>query len=408
MLDQSKNVMIGLFVAAALAIIVYILLFLHPTIGNEATTIHVRFADIDKVTIGTRVLFAGHPIGEVIAIREVEGARSPEQLREGEVYIYEVTLGVDSGTAIYTSDEVAAKTSGLLGEKSVTITPKLPPPGEPLVRVNDKTILYAESPISVDEAIRSFTSLSDKAGIAMDKVNDQLTVIKDKQFWENLSLTADNLGGITTAINKPEELSGIVTNFNDFSAGISELQKDVSKSWPKMDESFSNFLAMSESGKTVVAGIKEGRGSVGRLISDDELYLSIKAFMSKGSTLMDDINHYGLLFHNNKEWQRMRARRVNLLATLSTPQEFQNFFNDEIDQISTSLARVSMVLQRSECEAIPAFLGPEFVCVLAELLRRVEELEENVKLYNIQAVELRNQDCPWFIRKDACHNGCVK
>jgi phospholipid/cholesterol/gamma-HCH transport system substrate-binding protein len=405
MLDQTKNVLIGLFVAAALAIVVYILLFLHPSIGNEASIIHVRFADIDKISVGTRVLFAGHPIGEVTAINEVAGARSPDQLREGEVYIYEVTLAVDSGVAIYTSDEIAAHTSGLLGEKSVTITPRLPPPGEPLVPVDSKTILYAAAPISVDEAIRSFKDLAAKAGITIDKVNEQLTILKDKQFWENLSITAENLGDITTAMNRPEELAGIVTNFFDFSAGINELQKDVR---PKVNESMDNIVAMSTNAKDVVVGVKEGRGSIGKIVSDEEFYLSLKSFMSKGSTLMDDINHYGLLFHNNKEWQRVRARRVNLLATLSTPQEFQNFFNDEVDEIMTSLARVSMVLRKSECEGIPAFTEPGFMCVFAELLKRVEQLEENIRLYNIQAMDQRNDECPWFLRRETTPQACAE
>ena len=104
---------------------------------------------------------------------------------------------------------------------------------------------------------------------------------------------------------------------------------------------------------------------------------------------MNDINHYGLLFHLDKNWQRLRARRLNLLCKLRSPQEFRNYFNDEIDQISTSLSRVSMVLENQGCVQMAPRLVQDyqFSKVFAELLRRVKQVEEELKLYNIQLVD---------------------
>ena len=75
MADQLKNFMIGLFVAVAAIIIIFILMFLHPKIGDEGKILNVRFTDIDKVTPGTRVTYAGKPVGEVVTIDEVEFGR---------------------------------------------------------------------------------------------------------------------------------------------------------------------------------------------------------------------------------------------------------------------------------------------------------------------------------------------
>ena len=122
--NQTKNFLIGIFVLVGLGILVYILLFLHPKIGDDGQVLRVRFTDIDKVSIGTRVLFAGHPVGEVTNIQEIEDARQSQELYKGEVYIYELTLKIDSGVIVYTTDEISAMTSGLLGERQVLITPK--------------------------------------------------------------------------------------------------------------------------------------------------------------------------------------------------------------------------------------------------------------------------------------------
>ncbi|MEI8126176.1 MAG: MlaD family protein, partial [Parachlamydiaceae bacterium] len=97
MADQFKNLMIGLFVTAAAAIIIFILMFLHPNIGDNGKTLHVLFTDVDKITIGTRVTYAGKPIGEVIAITEVPDALHKKTDSSGQLYAYDLTLLVDSG-----------------------------------------------------------------------------------------------------------------------------------------------------------------------------------------------------------------------------------------------------------------------------------------------------------------------
>jgi phospholipid/cholesterol/gamma-HCH transport system substrate-binding protein len=105
---------------------------------------------------------------------------------------------------------------------------------------------------------------------------------------------------------------------------------------------------------------------------------------------MNDINHYGLLFQTDKRWQRVRARRANLLYTLQTPQEFKNYFNDEMDQITTSLSRVNVVLEETgELECFNEMVdNGQFKKALAELIRRVKMMEESIQMYNTQYSEL--------------------
>ena len=75
MTEKVKNILIGLFVTAAVTIVVAMILFLEPKVGDGKKTIRVRFANISGIVVGTRVAFAGKPVGEVIHIREVPDAR---------------------------------------------------------------------------------------------------------------------------------------------------------------------------------------------------------------------------------------------------------------------------------------------------------------------------------------------
>lgn len=349
MIDRTKNFMIGLFVCSAFIIIIFIVLFIHPSVGDNSKKLHVRFANIDKVNVGTRVTFGGKPVGEVVKITEIIEEPDPRAAYEGKVYVYQLELLVDSEVNVYNSDEVSLRTSGLLGERSVNITPRAPKKGEKLVLVNDQ-ILYADEAGGVEDTIKEFKTLADKVELTLDSIIENLNTIKDEQMWEHIAGAFKNVEDLTDTLNKNKDIEKILSN----------VQK-------------------------ATASIAEGKSTVGKLVMTDDLYLRITSLLSKAETVMNDVNHYGVLFHLDKNWQRLRARRMNLFAKLCTPQQFKNYFNDEVDQISTSLSRVSMVLEKEGCAICPNVVqNCEFSKVFAELLRRVDEIQEQLTMYNTQ------------------------
>jgi phospholipid/cholesterol/gamma-HCH transport system substrate-binding protein len=374
--DEIKNGLIGLFVIAGLAILVFIILFLHPQTGDEGQTLYVRFTDIDKVNVGTRVTFAGRPVGEVVEIRDVPSPRE-ERFVDDWIYPYELVLKIDSKVRVYNSDQISARTSGLLGERSVAITPKHAKPDVVLVQVTDKDVLFATDPTTIEEVFDRFTTFANKADNVLDGVMEQLDEIKNQKIWPNLGKTAQNIADITTALNIPTDWKDTLTNAKSFTQ--------------KADTAAGNFITFSQR-------LNEGEGTMNRLINNDDLYLRATAFMSKADVLMDDINHYGVLFHNDKGWQRLRARRMNLLQKLQSPAEFRNYFNDEIDMISTSLTRVSTVLEETFCLFPPEELlcDRNFESLFADLLRRISGLEESIKMYHQQMMSE-------YERSECCH-----
>lgn len=358
--DQVKNMMIGIFVIAAFAIIIFMILFLNPNVGDEGKVIKVRFADIDKISIGTRVTFGGKPVGEVIRIEEIDLGANPRMARDGTVYIYELTLALDSSVDVYTTDEITSRTSGLLGEKSVSIMPMPPKEGQKLILVKDQ-ILYAAETGSVESTLKEFKELSDKIELTLDGFIEAFDELRKQKVWENIGRSVSNVKDITDALNKPEQLSQAVDN-------VAEITKNTNN---------------------LVVNVSKGEGSVGKMLVKDDLYLRISSLLSKADTTLNDVNHYGILFHLDKGWQRLRARRLNLMQQLSSPQEFRNYFNDEMDSIVTSLERVSMVLEKDSFETCcdELWLDPEYIKVYAELLRRVAMLEEYLQMYNQQVVD---------------------
>jgi len=416
MVDQAKNVLIGVFVVAACTIAVFLLLFLHPSVGNEGRVLRVRFANIDKVNIGTRVTFAGNPVGEVVEIKEVENPANPRQAHDGYVYPYELTLKVDTSVDVYNTDTISLRTSGLLGEKSVAITPYPPQPDKSL-KVIDNDVIYANETGSVEETLKEFKDLSGKFEEALDAVIDTVKDIRKSHLIDNFAQTMGNLSDITAEFDKPKKIQTIFNNVEELSNNAVQISKDIGVTvkkfdgtLDKIDQTATNFKEFSTIGvdvgkklSTVMNKVAAGDGTVGRLLMRDDLYLRTTSILSKAETVADDVNHYGLLFHLDKDWQKLRARRANLLLKLATPQQFRNFFNDEIDQITTSLARVSQVMQETENIDPNRELVEDqnFAKVFAELLRRVTVLEESLQMYNQQLVEVEVQQteltpCPEY------------
>lgn len=388
MADQAKNILIGIFVIAAMTLVIFILLFLHPSVGDEGQILKVRFADIDKVTLGTRVTFGGKPVGEVIDIKEVDDPLVQDRIGEnGYIYLYELQLQVDSSVKVYNTDQVLLRTSGLLGERSVEISPELRQPGQPLFLVNDR-VLFANESGSVEEMLKDLQKVSDKLQGTLTSVKNTFDNVNQLKILDKLNKTAQNISEISTSINNSRKWSEMLHNYHAFSENINKTWVRFDEAVAKTNRALEKFDASLLNLQNITNYANRGEGTIGRLFMKDDLYLQLNALLSKGSTLFDDINSYGLLFQNNKQWQRLRAKRVNLLSRLASPQEFRNYFSEEVNQITSSLGRINAVLCEVECCDCDSYLeDSEFRKVFAELMRRVKTMEESLRLYNLQVVE---------------------
>lgn len=347
MTDQLKNIFIGLFVVAAVTIVVALILFLKPTVGDGKKALHVRFANIAGINLGTRVTFAGKPVGEVTAIREIENARVDSIDHLNKVYFYELALKVDSSVRIYNTDEVAIRTTGLMGEKSIAILPKGALHGITPRELTNEPI-YANS---IDPLENTFNQVA-KVASRVERAVDHF----DEWFVQNQTHLADAIVSFDTSMKSANEVLG-------------DLRKTT--------QDLSNPST-----------------TIGRLLNTDDLYLRLSSLLGKAETVVNDMNHYGLLFQYDKRWQRGRTKRANLLKSLNSPKEFHQYFETEIDTITTSLGRLTELLQKAEedTEREKIVQSEAFRRNFASLLRQSQSLTDAIKLYNEGLAE--SEDSP--------------
>lgn len=398
MTEKAKNILIGLFVTMAIAVMVGLVLFLEPQIGDGKKTVEVRFANIAGISVGTRVTFAGRPVGEVVAIRELLDARSEAPDDSGRVYLYQLTLKLDSSATVYNTDEIAVRTTGLMGEKSVAILPKVPPKGKASFPITDQ-ILYANS---VDPFENTVNQIGKVAG-RLDSTVHHL----DQWFLDNQARLTGVLESLDGALGKADLIMGSIDAeklipairesvhlLNDNLQSVKTSLEDdqllhriagLTDNLDKAAESFNTEGAAAlRNINQVTRDLATGNGTIGRLITGDDFYLRLTSLMSKGETLMNDVNHYGLLFQYDKHWQRSRTKRANILKALDTPQEFRAYFEGEIDGMNTALGRLTELVERAHGvdEHTKIVQSDTFRKDFAVLMRQVQSLSDSIKLYN--------------------------
>lgn len=396
MTDRVKNILIGLFVLGACLIMVSLVLFLKPTVGDGKKVLSIRFTNITGIAVGTRVTFAGKPIGEVTHIQELPKARD-EADDHGRIYMYQLTLKVDSSVDLYSNDEIAIKTTGLMGEKSIAILPKASTKAKPAYLITDQIVhanstdalehtfnqvahtasqietavarldtWFAANQNFISNAVRSFDG-------AMSQVDGTLSLIDQQQLIqalkESVNLLSENMEHVKMSLTDDQLLHKIATLAASFDQTANIFNQDGAQTLANLNQ--------------ISKEIATGSGTVGRFIASDDFYLRMASLMNKGETLMNDINHYGLLFQYNKQWQKGRTKKANLLKALETPNEFRNYFEGEIDSMTTSLGRLTELMEKAGTEDRSKIAQSDaFKFSFANLMRQVQGLTDSLKLYN--------------------------
>lgn len=400
MKDKIKTMLIGLFVAIACGLLIGMVLFFEPSVGDGKQTLLFRFSNVNGINVGTRITLAGKPVGEVVAIQQIPDARQQSTDTLGGVYFYQLVTHLDSSVIVYTTDEITMQTSGLLGEKSINIIPKEIPKGFIARRATSKDPIYADSADPFEYALNEISGLANKMDDAFGKVSNWLDD-NGQAMGSAIRSFDDAMSEASIAIGKAnstgliEDVDVATQNFanamGDFSTAMNTLQEE--NTFANTGVMIRNLKDASYSIEDVANNLAEGKGTLGKIMQSDDLYLRVTSLMSKVDTTLNDMNQYGVLFNLNKQWQRTRVKRANILTALDTPDQFKDYFEKEVDLINTAMARLSMLIDKAQqTEATNEILQtPLFKQDFAELMRGVEAMEANLKLYNEQLMESQNQ-----------------
>lgn len=191
--------------------------------------VRLKFRSVNGIESGSPVRLAGVAVGEVKEIRVFRDEGGDTQV--------EVLAWISQDIYIEDDAKVSVQTLGLLGEKFIEITPGTS--GNKTL-VHDGTI-SGKSPVDMDLLIENGSRLITKMETAMDSINE---------------LIADN-----------------------------EFKASVKGTFSHADQAAKNFVEMSDdlkdaakSTKIVMARLRDGEGTIGKLLKDDKMAKNLEAF----------------------------------------------------------------------------------------------------------------------------------
>lgn len=134
---------VGVFVFITLVCVGYLAVKLGKMqlMGNNHKTLHARFQSVGGLRVGSAVEMAGVEIGRVEAI-----------ILDEKQFVARVTMKIKKSVIISDDAIASVKTSGLIGDKYIRISPG----GSDVILKEGDTLVETESPLDFEELVAKY------------------------------------------------------------------------------------------------------------------------------------------------------------------------------------------------------------------------------------------------------------
>jgi phospholipid/cholesterol/gamma-HCH transport system substrate-binding protein len=262
----NSEAKVGIIITASFTIFILIIALLAKiNVSRSGYELGIYFGFLNDLSIGAPVNIAGGiKIGQVIDIRQ-SGEKT------------EVLVWIDNKYRLIRDTKFAIFTKGIIGSKYVNVF--VPPSVNVDDFLSDGDKVNGIDPPSFDQMMLIFQGfMQDKSG------GEMLAEIfkNSQQFVENLNtISKDNKGDIRQAVMAAKasimvlsnEMKRFMNELNRFTGNMSTLseknKQDITIIIRNMSEISSNLNKM-------IQRLEQGRGSMGKLMNDEEIYYNLR------------------------------------------------------------------------------------------------------------------------------------
>ena len=270
--ERGLEFKVGAFVFIGFAMLAALVVqFGRPGEGFKAYyPITVRFADASGLLKGSDVLLAGARIGRV--------SGGPRLVPDGPGVA--VVLRIYDYVKIPTGSKFTVGSSGLLGDRFVTVTP---PAGTPTGYVGKDAVIDGSRETGIDDVTREGGAL----------VNDLRGTV------QKIDTTVDRLNQDTLSSTNMENLKSSMEHLNQATGALAESSKKLDGVIEEADSTMSSAKKAADSLQTAIADARKvlnsatkGKGMVAALLNDQQLANDLHA-------LITNLRAHGVLFYRD-------------------------------------------------------------------------------------------------------------
>ncbi|NBV40477.1 MCE family protein [bacterium] len=306
---------VGLFVILSITIFIFMILgigvFRFNTSGyNEY---FVEFKDVVGLSKKAGVKIAGVEVGWVENIDLIKGSMQAQ-----------AKIKINQHYKLYDNAYAVVRQEGLIGTKYLEVIP-----GDPLLpQIHSGDILAkpGREAVSVDEILYKVKGITDNVSEFTESLRDafagqngtdqlKLTLSNVSQAAEKINNLASSLERVT--VNNEDNLHSLIENLNEFTAVLREdmpnLKNTISDISNSLSSSFDNLSSkLNITADTVAAAAQEaqegmqslsavaekiddGRGFIGKLINNDEMYYDIQQAVAGMKSYLTKFDNIGII-----------------------------------------------------------------------------------------------------------------
>ncbi len=262
----NNEARVGFVVTLSFTILILMIALLAKiNVARSGYELGIYYSFLNDLDVGAPVNIAGGiKIGQVTAIRQ-SGEKT------------EVVVWIDNKYRLIRDTKFAIFTKGIIGSKYINVF--VPPSINVDNFLKDGDKVYGIDPPSFDQMMLIFQ------GFMQDQSGGELLaeIFKNsKQFVENLNaISSDNRGDIrqTVLVTKAsifllsQQTKQFMDQLNRFTGNMASLteknKQDISITIRNMSETSSNL-------NKIIQRLEQGRGSLGKLMNDEEIYYNLK------------------------------------------------------------------------------------------------------------------------------------
>jgi phospholipid/cholesterol/gamma-HCH transport system substrate-binding protein len=271
---------VGIFVLAAIGILIFLILNASGDINPFSRKLHLkaRFADANGLREGSEVRLAGVRVGKVEKITLLPPSDVPNAPRVEAVMTIDSNIDGRPANERIRSDSTAQQGSpSLLGnEMLINITPGTAV-GSP---VQDGAILPSSSSNTVNDFATSGTDLAQRLSKLSDEISGIVRDVKEGKGTVGRLFSDEALyNNLNATVRETEDLMRQVRSGN---GSASKFIND-----PALYENANEIVLQL---KQIADDLRAGRGTAGKFLTDDQLYVRINRTADRLDKSVDQIN----------------------------------------------------------------------------------------------------------------------
>ncbi|EPH11912.1 hypothetical protein HMPREF9713_01424 [Myroides odoratimimus CCUG 12700] len=288
----SREIKTAILVLGAIALFIWGYSFLKGrNIFDNSTRFYVEYDNVEGLTTSSTVTINGLVVGKV---SKIDLDNTSGKLKVELLMTQKINISKNSVAKIYSP--------GLLGGKGIMIDPLF---GDTNFAESGQT-LKGEVVLDMTEKLtKQIEPLQLKVEEALVNLNTMLASVNnimDENTQQSLKSAMTQLDGTLAGANKlmaatnqmvaatQPKLDGTLTNLNTMSSNFASISTDLKAL--DIKSTFTNLDNATASMDKIMGDIQGGKGSVGKLLKDEQLYSNLEGASKELEALLRDLKEH--------------------------------------------------------------------------------------------------------------------